>query len=744
MDRISSPPTRVTVDDARVQSLLSRMTLAEKVGQLHQINAGEAHLHEYLEWSLRTGRVGSVLNEVEVDIVNEMQRLAVEESRLRIPLLIGRDVIHGFKTVMPIPLAQAATWNPELVQEAARIAAREAAASGVNWTFSPMLDVSRDPRWGRIAESFGEDPTLAARLGAAMVRGYQGDSLALPGSIAACAKHFAGYGAVEGGRDYAASNVPENELRNVYLPPFRAAVEAGVASLMASFSDIDGVPASANELLLRTILREEWGSDGLVVSDWDSVRQLSIHGLTANDRESAREAITAGVDMEMHGDAYVIHLESLLEEGVIELSLIDQAVARILAVKFSLGLFENPYTEPARLPPAGADDALAVARQAARQAVVLVRNEQQTLPLQAKAVERLAIIGPLADAACDQLGTWIFDADPTLSVTPLQAVRELVGDEVSVTHEAALATSRSRDTQRFDRAAELATEADAVIVFLGEEAILSGEAHCRADIDLPGAQDALVERLAATGRPLIGVVMAGRPLTLSNVLEYFDALLIAWHGGTMAGPAIAELLFGLAVPSGKLPACFPRAVGQIPIYHSQKNTGKPPSPETIVHIDDIDPQAPQLSLGMTSFYLDAGYTPLFPFGFGLSYTSFRYSDLQLEREEVPLGDALIATVQLENTGAVEAEEVVQWYVRDLVGSVTRPVRELKAFERVRLAPGERRTVICRLTSEALSFYGRDQRRRTEPGEFRLWVGTNADADLGTTFWLVRNAEEATS
>ncbi|MEO0424069.1 MAG: glycoside hydrolase family 3 N-terminal domain-containing protein [Pseudomonadota bacterium] len=735
MDRSRPSPSRVEIDDPRVTSLLGEMTLTEKIGQLHQINAGEAHLHDHLAWALREGRVGSVINEVEVDIVNEMQRMAVEESRLGVPLLIGRDVIHGFKTVMPIPLAQAASWDPPLVQDAARIAAREAAASGVNWTFSPMLDVSRDPRWGRIAESFGEDPTLAGALGAAMVRGYQGDSLANPVSLAACAKHFAGYGAVEGGRDYAATNVPENELRNVYLPPFQAAVEAGVATLMTSFSDIDGVPATANRWLLRTVLRDEWGSDAMVVSDWDSVRQLAIHGLAANDRESAYQAITAGVDMEMHGEAYVGHLEALIGQGVVALELIDQAVARILALKYSLHLFDRPYTDVGSFPPPGAADARAVAKRAALESAVLVKNASDVLPLNAQALDRLAVIGPLADAAHDQLGTWIFDGDPGMSITPLQALRELVGDHVDIAYEPALATSRDRDMQRIETAATLARQADAVVVCLGEEAILSGEAHCRADIDLPGAQTALVRGLAEEGRPVIGVIMAGRPLTLSGVVEHLDAVLIAWHGGAMAGPAIAELLFGHAAPSGKLPASFPRMVGQVPIYHSHKRTGKPPSPETIAHIDDIDPRAPQLSLGMTSFHLDAGYTPLFPFGYGLTYTTFTYHDLRLEQARVRLGEDVVAHVELENTGSREGVEVVQWYVRDLVGSVTRPVRELKAFERVHLAAGERRSITCRLTAQDLAFAGRDGRRRAEAGEFHLWVGGDSQAPVRADFWL---------
>ncbi|MEO0972180.1 MAG: glycoside hydrolase family 3 N-terminal domain-containing protein, partial [Pseudomonadota bacterium] len=469
----------VSVDDARVRELLGRMTRREKIGQLHQVNAGEAHLHEYLAWALHEGVVGSVINEVDVAIVNEMQRLAVEESRLGIPLLIGRDVIHGFHTVMPIPLAQAASWHVEGVTNAARIAAREAASCGVNWTFSPMLDVSRDPRWGRIAESFGEDPTLAAQLGAAMVRGYQGDSLSDHAAIAACAKHFAGYGAVEGGRDYAATNVPVNELRNVYLPPFEAAVRAGVGAVMTSFSDIDGVPATANAFLLRQVLREEWGFGGVVLSDWDSVRQLAIHGLTADDRESAREAMNAGVDMEMHGDAYLKHLEELIARSQVDESLLDEAVARVLALKLSLGLFEQPYTDPDRFPALGAADALGTAKQCALEGAVLLRNEGALLPLAPTSLTRVAVVGPLAQAPYEQLGTWIFDGERALSVTPLAAIREVLGDGVVVDHVAALETSRSRDESAFDGAAQIAAQADVAIVCLGEEAILSGEAHCR-------------------------------------------------------------------------------------------------------------------------------------------------------------------------------------------------------------------------------------------------------------------------
>ncbi len=722
--------------DRRVDELLGQMTLAEKIGQMSQVNVGDSYIHDYLADGIRDGRVGSVLNVVDVDVVNELQRIAVEETRLGIPLIVGRDVIHGFKTVMPIPLGQAASWNPDVVRNGARVAAREAASTGVNWTFAPMIDISRDPRWGRIAESLGEDPYLASTLGAAMVDGFQGEDLTAHDTIAACAKHFVGYGAVESGRDYATTNIPENELRNVYLPPFKAAVDAGVSTLMTSFSDIDGVPATANEYLVKDILRGEWGFDGFVVSDWDSVRQLQIHGLTANDRESAYEAALAGVDMEMHGDAYAKHLAVLVEEGRLDEQLIDTAAGNILRIKMRLGLFENPYTDPGDFPHIADAHALETAREAALQSVVLLKNDHHVLPLSADKLRSLAVIGPLADAPYEQLGTWIFDGDRELSVTPMHAIHSLVHDRLDVRYLRAMETSRSRDTKAFDEAVSIAAESDAVVLFLGEESILSGEAHSRADISLPGAQAELVRRIRATGKPVVAVILAGRPLTLTNVVDEVDAILFAWHPGTMGGPAIADLLFGIESPSGKLPATFPRMVGQVPIYYNQKNTGKPPSPDTVVHIDDIDPHAPQLSLGMTAFHLDAGYLPLFAFGHGLSYASFNYENLAISTTELEIGEALTVSVEVTNTSAVTADEVVQLYVRDLAGNVTRPVRELKGFERVRLIPSEKRTVEFELHTDDLAFFGRRNRLMTEPGDFHVWVGGSSETELGTAFRIV--------
>jgi beta-glucosidase len=730
-----SDDTEATLD-RRVEALLGRMTLAEKIGQLNQLYGGDGVAAMALRDGIRAGSVGAVLNVVEPAVVNELQRVAVEESRLGVPLLFGRDVIHGFRTVLPIPLGQAATFNPDLVREGARIAALEAAAAGVNWTFAPMIDIARDPRWGRIAESLGEDPYLASRLGVAMIEGFQGNDLAEPGAIAACAKHFAGYGASESGRDYATTNIAEHELRNVYLPPFRAAVAAGVATLMTSFSDVNGVPGTANAFLLRQVLRREWGFGGFVVSDWASIPQLSVHGLTADDTDAAQEAVTAGVDMDMASGVYAAQLPGLVEQGRVGIEVVDAAVAGILRLKFRLGLFDRPYVEPRTIPTVALDEQLRVAKQAALQSVVLLKNAAGVLPLAPAKMRSVAVIGPLADEPYEQLGTWIFDGDPALSVTGLQGIRDLVGGEVEIRCVRALETSRSRSTHGFEAALAAASASDATILFLGEESILSGEAHSRADIGLPGAQAELVRCVRAAGKPVVAVIMAGRPLVLTDVIDDLDAVLFAWHPGTMGGAALADLLFGRESPSARLPVTFPRAVGQVPIYYSQKHGGKPPSPDTAILIDDIPVRAPQTSIGNTSYHLDAGYRPLFPFGHGLSYASFEYSNLRLDRPVVRPGETLAVSVDLTNTGRVAADEVAQLYVRDLVGNVTRPVRELKGFRRVRLAPGETVTVAFALRSDELAFFGRDNTPIVEPGEFHLWVGGSSEGGLRGTFHLV--------
>lgn len=734
---LTQKPAENNSAEERARDLVAQMTLAEKIGQMSQFNGGGDDLRQLT----REGRVGSVLNEVNVEEINELQRIAMQESRLGIPLLIGRDVIHGFKTIFPIPLGQAASWDPALVERGAAIAAVEAASSGINWTFAPMIDISRDPRWGRIAESLGEDPHLCSVLGAAMVRGFQGgaanaDKLDNQGAIAACAKHFAGYGAVESGLDYNTTNIPENELRNVYLPPFKAALDEGVATFMSSFSDLNGVPCSGNEFLMKQVLRQEWGFDGFVVSDWDAIKELTVHGFTADDGHAVQEAIDAGIDMEMASTLYSEHLPALLEAGTVQEQQIDTMVCNILKLKFKLGLFDNPYTDPGHFPRLVNARHLQAAKEAALHSCVLLKNDHNTLPLATENIRSLAVIGPLADDGYEQLGTWVFDGESHHSQTCLQAIHALAGEKLQVRWAQGMETSRCRKNDSFDDAVALVADSDVAVMFMGEESILSGEAHCRAEIDLPGNQEKLIEAIAATGKPIVLVVMAGRPLTLQNILDKVDAILYAWHPGTMGGPAIADLLFGIESPSGKLPVSFPRMVGQIPIYYSRKNSGRPPSHDAITHIDEIDGKAPQTSLGMSAFHLDAGFTPLYPFGYGLSYTRFEYRDIVTSAKRIALGDTIEISATLQNTGDYSADEVAQLYVRDVVGNVTRPVRELKGFRRVRLEPGHSQIISFTLHTDELAFYNRKMQRVTEPGLFHVWIGGNSDAPLWSEFELI--------
>lgn len=722
--------------ETQIRGLLESMTLEEKIGQLQLVNGGGGHIPDDLRAAVASGRIGAILNEVHPETVRELQHIAIHESPHGIPLLIGRDVIHGFTTVFPIPLGQAASWNPEIVQTGARVAAREAATTGVNWTFAPMVDIGRDPRWGRVAETLGEDPYLSGELAAAMVRGFQGEDLSHASSIAACAKHFAGYGASESGRDYNTTNVPEIELRDVHLPSFKAALDAGVATFMTSFSDLNGIPATANDLLLRTILREEWKFDGFVVSDWESVSQLSVHGLTPDDREAAFEAAQAGLDMEMASMTFSAHLASLVDEGRVSVEHIDRMVENVLRIKLRLGLFSYPHAEAENPSIIAQPDHLAAAKQAAIESMVLLKNDPQVLPLSVDALASIAVIGPLADDPYEQLGTWIFDGDEQYSVTPLQAIRDSVPDHVTVGYARAMTTSRSRDRDGFCEALQLAADSDAVLLFLGEESILSGEAHCRADIRLPGKQEELIKEIAAVGKPVILVIMAGRPLALEAVVDNVEALVYAWHPGTMAGPAIADLLFGAAAPTGKLPVTFPRVTGQIPIYYAHKNTGKPATPSSVMHIDDIPARAPQVSFGLTAFHLDAGASPLFPFGFGLSYTTFAYENIAVSSGEIALGDRIVISADVRNTGTREGTEIVQLYVRDLVGNVTRPVRELKGFRRIHLQPGEAQSVAFELHTDDLAFTDRHMQRITEPGAFQAWIGGSSEAALQTGFIIL--------
>ena len=717
--------------EKKVDELLNQMSLTEKIGQMAQVDPGVFGSQEKLKEAIREGRIGSLLNMTGAEDVNEIQRIAVEESPSGIPLIMGRDVIHGFRTIFPIPLGMAASWNEDLVRESTAIAAKEAAATGINWTFAPMIDVTRDPRWGRIAESAGEDPLLNSMVARAMVQGFQGDDLSDPSTIAACAKHFVGYGAAEGGRDYNTTMIPDIYLHNIYLPPFREAVDAGAATVMTAFNEINGIPATGHKYNIREILKKAYGFDGFVVSDWASIQEMIPHGFARNEKHAGELALAAGVDMEMSSRTYANHLKELLDEGKVKMEWINDAVRRILRIKFRLGLFDNPYVDESL-----ADSLLVhpehleVARNLAAQSVVMLKNDNDVLPLEKDT--KVALIGPLADQPYEQLGTWIFDGDENDSQTVLDAFNQQNGSENTFFAEG-LEYSRDQSTDGFDEVEKAIESSEVVVAVVGEEAILSGEAKSLAELEFVGAQKELLELAASQNKPVVMVVMSGRPAGLYETQHLADAVLYAWHPGTMAGPALADLIFGDKTPSGRLPVTFPKGEGQIPIYYGHKMTGRPPSMETWTHIDSIPVQAVQHSLGNTSHYLDYGFTPLYPFGYGLSYTSFDYSDLKLSSESIQEGEVLKVTATITNTGDAEGTEIVQLYTRDLVASFTRPVRELKDYRRVKLNPGESREVTFELSPDQLGFYKPDGEYITEPGEYHVWIAPHAAGGLKANF-----------
>ena len=711
--------------DKNVADLISKMTLEEKVGQLNQLS-GYGY-HPAMVGTITSGNVGSILNEVDPVVVNKLQREAVENTRMHIPLIFARDVIHGFKTIFPIPLGQACSWNEALVEEGARIAAEEASSVGIRWTFSPMVDIARDPRWGRMAEGFGEDPVLTTRLGLAMTKGYQGDDLTKPNTMAACAKHFAGYGASESGKDYNTTWIPDTYLRDVYLPPFEAQAKNGAATFMCSFNDINGVPSSGNRFLLHDVLRDEWGYDGLMVSDWGSIQQMIPHGYSADLRQAALQAAEAGVDIDMEGYAYVSNLKDLVEKGELSQDVIDDLCANVLKLKYRLGLFENPYVDEKGVSfyqPSSLD----AARRAVEESAVLLKNDG-ILPLQ-KNQKRIAVIGPMADAQHDQAGTWVFDFEKDHCVTPLTALRERYGNK-NVTYVPGLTFSRERDTKGFAEAVKAAKEADVVLFFAGEEAVLSGEAHCRTDLTLPGAQKELMAELAATGTPVVLVIQAGRPLVINDEAAKAAAVVYCFHGGTMTGPGLANLLAGDVNFTGKLPVSFPKASAQVPIYYSHKNTGRPAAGITL--IDDIELEAGQTSTGCTSYYLDCGDGPAYPFGYGQSYTTYSYSTPRISSDTLTPEGTITVSCDVTNTGNVAGTEIVQMYVRDLVGSLVRPVKELKDFSRIELAPGETKTVEFSITPETLSFWNAKMQKVTEPGDFNVWIAPDSEKGESATF-----------
>lgn len=715
--------------DRRVEDLLSQMTLQEKIGQLNQVSLLDGFSEEVAS-QIADGKVGSILNEADPAIINYYQKVAVEKTRLGIPLLVCRDVIHGFNTMFPIPLGLAATFDPELVQQGARMAAEEATARGIRLTFSPMLDIARDPRWGRIAEGSGEDTYLNEVMGVAMVRGYQGD-LDDTTCMASCIKHFVAYGAAEGGRDYNSTGVTERVLRNFYLPPFEACVKAGAMSLMTSFNDNDGIPSSANGFLLKDVLRHEWGFDGFVVTDWNATREMINHGFAVDNKHAGELSMNAGVDMDMVSFAYIDHLEELLDEGKVSMKQIDNAVRNVLRVKFRLGLFEHPYADVEKAKTASyAPAVLEAARVSAVESTVLLDNDG-ILPLDKAKVKTVLVTGPMADSPYEQMGTWSMDGEGSRTVTPLKALKDLYGDDVRIIYEPGIESCLDKAGKGVGKALAAARKADVVLAFMGELAIMSGEAHSLAEITLKGDQRAFLEALYKTGTPVVLTVMAGRPLELGFELDHSDAILYSFHPGTMGGPALAQLIFGDETPSGKTPVSFPKSRGQIPVYYNHNMTGRPYRGETL--LDEYQASGRQTSLGGTSVWLDSGLDPQFPFGHGLTYTTFEYSEPKLDQVEYGMDDTIIAEVMITNTGNRKATEVMQLYVRDLVGSVTRPVKELKGFKRITLEPGETKTVKFGLPVQNLAFYGQDMVKKVETGDFHLWIAGNSASGVPVAF-----------
>jgi beta-glucosidase len=722
----SSPQAGAEVE-RRIDALIAGMTLDEKFGQLSQVsgNSQRALAADQLEL-VRRGMLGSVLNVLGAKTVNQVQRVAVEQSRLRIPLITGYDVVHGYRTIFPVPLAEAASWDPETVERSAAVAAAEARAAGVHWTFAPMVDIARDPRWGRIAEGAGEDPYLGMAMARARVRGFQGDDFSRPDRVVACAKHFVAYGAAEGGRDYNTTDMSERVLRSVYLPPFRAAVDAGAATLMSAFNDLNGVPTSGNPFTLTEVLRNEWGFGGFVVSDWSSVPEMVNHGRAADDADAARIALLAGVDMEMASRSFAERGPALVKAGRLPMATLDQAVRRVLRVKFRAGLFDRPYTDEAL----EAKTLLSAANRAAARAVagrsmVLLKNEGRLLPL-SSSIARIAVIGPLADAPADMLGSWSGQGRPEEVVTLVAGLRAAL-PSARIAHVPGCRVEGEIQPPDFSSAVAAAQAADAVVLAIGEAGNMSGEGASRSTLDLPGHQLALAKAVVQAGKPVVVVLFNGRPLSVPWVADHVPAIVEAWLPGSEAGNAVADVILGRVNPGGKLPATFPRATGQVPIYYSYKNTGRPPS--------DKDK--------FTSKYIDLASTPQFPFGHGLSYTTFQLTNLVVGSGRIGPAGQVTVSVDVQNVGKREGDEVLQLYVSDPVASVTRPVQELKGFRRITLAPGERRTVGFVLTPAELGFYDAAMKWVVEPGAFRVRVGTSSVGGLQGSFEVVADLTSPT-
>lgn len=710
--------------EARIDVLLGRMTLEEKVGQTVQVNVNTANQAE-MEARLRRGQLGSILSIFETETINRLQKIAVEESRLGIPLLIGADVIQGLWTIFPMPLAWASTWELALVEKATRIAAEEATAQGIHWTFTPMVDITRDPRWGRIAEGAGEDPCLGAAMAAAQVRGFQSE---LPNGrrMATCPKHYAGYGWAEAGRDYNGTDISERTLRDVILPPFKAAFDAGAGSVMSAFNDLNGIPASANPFTLRRILRDEWGFKGVVLSDWNSIGELIPHGFAADLKDAAKLAFLAGVDIDMVSDAYHHHLADLVRNGAVPGSRLNETVRNVLRLKFALGLFERHQTDLGEAKAVQRKpEALETALEVATKSLVLLKNEEHLLPIDVAKIKRLAVIGPLADSRIPILGAWSWNGFGGDGESILDGLKQVLPATVELVHVAGCDTMGKTEPD-IASAVSAAGSADLVILTIGESAFMCGEAHSRAHLGLPGHQQALLEACHATGVPVVVVLVTGRPLVIPWLAEHLSSILVTWHGGSRGGRAVADVLVGRANPSGKLTATWPRSEGQIPIYHAYKNTGRPYD----------GPGTRQFEMVGRSVYLDEYSTPQFPFGFGRSYTTFEYSELKVLTPTARADANVSVEVMVANTGARPGDEIVQLYVRDRVASVTRPVKQLKGFRRISLMPGEVQRVRFDISVQDLGFHGVDMRYTVEPGLFDVWVGPNAVEGLAGAFEIL--------
>jgi len=721
--RCQQPTVKSSDTDQKVDSLLALMTTEEKIGQMTLFTSdwdvtGPTMRLGYKE-DIKNGKVGAIFNAFGVKYLRELQQLAVENTRLNIPLLFGYDVIHGYKTIFPLPIAQACSWDLGMIEKSDRIAAIEASAEGLHWTFAPMIDIARDPRWGRICEGSGEDTYLGSLIGAARVKGFQGDDLKDNSTLVACAKHYAAYGAAQAGRDYNTVDISDRTLREIYLPPFKATVDAGVGTFMTAFNEVDGVPATGNKYLLRDILKGEWGFAGFVVTDYTSIMEMELHGIVANEKEAGELALNAGVDMDMQSAIYSDYTLKSLEEGKVTMAEIDDAVRRVLKIKYELGLFDDPYKycdEERERTLVMHQDHLDFAHEFAAKSMVLLKNENNTLPL-SKNTKNIAVIGPLADSKVDMLGSWSAAGDYAKCVTLLEGVKQKL-PSAKVLHAKGCEVLGS-DKSGFAEALSVARRSDAVILAIGETRDLSGEANSRSNINIPGVQEELVAELLKLGKPVVVVLMNGRPLDLTWLNEQAPAILETWFLGTKAGDALADVIFGDYNPSGKLTVSFPRNVGQIPLFYNHKNTGRP--------ITDVK---------WTSKYLDVPNTPLFPFGYGLSYTSFEYSGLSLSKNSITKNETFTVSVDVKNTGKFAGEEVVQLYIRDLVGSVTRPVLELKGFEKISLDPGQTKTVQFEISENDLKFLDINMDYLAEAGEFEVFVGTNSQETQSAKFSIV--------